>query len=211
LYEFQIANARFDPLIKLLLRMYGGEMLSGFSKISEDQIARSLNVSRNDALSMLNHLHALRVMLYQPVKDQPQVTFTMPRQDADRLPVDHQRLEQRRKLILSKMKAMAAFVTTPRCRMQQIQVYFDEETDTTCGICDVCVTQRKQTSAQAFEAMRDEVLRVLRDKPLTVEQVESQISPDDHELFVDVVRDMVDDGILQYDAVWKLGVAKQKR
>jgi len=30
-------------------------------------------------------------------------------------------------------------------------------------------------------------------------------------LFVDVVREMVDEGLLEYDTVWKLGVAKQKR
>lgn len=211
LYEFQIANARFDPIIKLLLRLYGGEMLSGFSKISEEQLARSLKVSRKEVVDTLKHLHELKLLTYLPARDKPQVTFTLPRQDADHLPIDAQRLEARRKLILGKMKAMATFVTADRCRMQQIQEYFDEETDKVCGICDVCVSNRKEANSQAFDSLRDEVLRVLRDKPLTVEQIESILSPDDRELFVDVIRDMVDDGILQYDSVWKLGIAKQKR
>jgi hypothetical protein len=30
LYEFQIANAAYDPLIKLVLRMYGGELFTNF-------------------------------------------------------------------------------------------------------------------------------------------------------------------------------------
>ena len=211
LYEFQIANARYDPIIKLLLRLYGGEILSGFSKISEAQIARGLKASRGEVVEMLKHLNELQLIMYLPVKDKPQITFTLPRQDADRLPLDFQRLEARRKLILSKMKAMADFVTRDRCRMQQIQEYFDEETDKTCGICDVCVKNRKDSNSHAFESMRDEVLRVLKDRALTIEQIEGHIAPADRELFVDVVRDLVDDGVLQYDSVWKLGIAAQKR
>lgn len=209
LYEFQIANARFDPLIKLLLRLYGGEMLSGFSKISEDQLARALKTTRKETADMLTRLHELKMIVYQPAKDSPQVTFTLPRQDAERLPLDYQRLEERRKLILGKMKTMAAFVTTDRCRMQQIQEYFGEEAVRTCGLCDVCVKNRKVANIQAFDAMRDEVLRVLKGKTMTVEQLERYIAPEDRELFVDAVRDMVDDGILQYDSVWKLGIARQ--
>jgi ATP-dependent DNA helicase RecQ len=211
LYEFQIANARFDPIIKLLLRLNGGEILTGFSKISEEQIARALKASRSEVVDMLKHLHELQLIMYLPVKDKPQITFTLPRQDAEKLPLDYQRLEARRKLILLKMKAMANYVTSNRCRMQQIQEYFDEETDKTCGICDICVRNRKETNSHAFEIMRDEVLRVLKAGALTVEQIEGYIAPKDHELFVDVVRDMVDDGMLQYDSVWRLGIGRQKR
>jgi ATP-dependent DNA helicase RecQ len=211
LYEFQIANARFDPVIKLLLRLYGGEVLSGFAKVSEGQLARTLKIDQREVVEMLRRLDELKLIMYVPAKDKPQITFTIPRQDADRLPLDLQRLEERRKLILSKMKAMAAFVTKSRCRMQQIQEYFDEDTDKTCGICDVCVRNKKETNHQAFESMRGEVLRVLHNQLLTVEEVEEHIAPSDHELFVDVIRDMVDDGLLEYDSVWKLGIAKQKR
>ncbi len=212
LYEFQVANARFDPLIKMLMRMYGGEMLSGFSKISESQLSRGLKVTEAEVINMLKHLNDLRVAIYQPVKDKPQVTFVIPRQDANRLPLDLRRLAERRKLILSKMKAMADFVTSAqRCRMQRIQDYFDEVSHKTCGICDVCIAQRKKENAASFENLRHEVLRVLNDRPLTVEQVQEYIAPADQELFVDVVRDMVDEGILQYDTLWKLGIAKQKK
>ena len=35
LYDFQVANAKFDPLIKTLLRLYGGELFAEFIPISE--------------------------------------------------------------------------------------------------------------------------------------------------------------------------------
>ena len=212
LYEFQIAHARFDPIIKMLLRLYGGELISGFPKVSESNLAKGLKISREEIVSTLKHLSELKVITYQQAKEKPQVTFVMPRQDADKLPLDLKRLAARKKLILDKMKAMVSFVTlTHRCRMQLIQDYFNEVSYKKCGICDVCIEERKKDNKNAFDELRDEVTNVLKKKPLTVEQVEELIAPKDHELFVDVVREMVDEGVLAYDSVWKLSLSKQKR
>ena len=211
LYEFQVANEKFDPLLKMLMRLYGGEIISGFAKISEAYLAKGLKVTTDEVINALKHLHALQVVMYQPTKDKPQLTYILPRQDADRLPLNLKRMEDRKKLAVSKMNNIISFVTSHnRCRMQVIQDYFDEFTDKTCGICDVCVDQRKKENLHAFEDLREEVQFVLRKKALSIEALEEQIAPTDHELFVDVVREMVDEGLLQYDRSWRLGVAEQR-
>ena len=94
--------------------------------------------------------------------------------------------------------------------MQLIQDYFNEVSNKRCGICDVCIEERKKENRSAFDDLRNEVTSVLKARPLTVEQVEELIAPKDHELFVDVVREMVDDGVLAYDSVWKLSLNKKK-
>jgi ATP-dependent DNA helicase RecQ len=211
LYEFQVANAKFDGLLKMLMRLYGGEILSGFAKISESYLARGLNESLQTVVKALRHLDELRVLIYQPVKDQPQVTFVLPRQDADRLPLDLKRMADRKKLVFEKLNAMIAYVSgSQRCRMQMIQDYFGEVSQETCGICDVCIERRKKDNAHAFEDLKEEILHILKQKSMTVEQVEEQIAPDNPELFVDVVREMIDEGLLEYDDAWKLNFRKQK-
>ena len=95
--------------------------------------------------------------------------------------------------------------------MQVIQDYFGEVTYKTCGICDVCIEQRKSENLHTVKELRDEVLNVLKEKALTVEQLEEFIAPRDQELFIDVIREMVDEGLLEYDSVWKLCLKKQKR
>ncbi|HEX8041240.1 MAG TPA: ATP-dependent DNA helicase RecQ [Chryseosolibacter sp.] len=205
LYEVQVANARLDELIKMLLRLYGGELFSSFVNIDESVLAKALNQAQEEVVRQLVHLKDLGVLLYTPVCDNPQVTFTLPRQDADHLPIDRVRLEARRKLVIEKAKAMARFVETDfRCRMQMIQNYFDEETEDTCGICDVCIGKRKKDNLLAFENLRAEVLAVMKGNLVTIEQLERQIAPQDRELFVDVVRELVDEGVLMYDRVWRL-------
>jgi ATP-dependent DNA helicase RecQ len=205
LYEFQVANARFDPLIKMILRLFGGELFTGFSKISEMYLAKAMKISAVEIVKHLKHLDELKIVIYQPAKDIPQITFVLPRQDADRLPINKARLEERKKLLTSKMKAMQGFVeNTHRCRMQLIQDYFNEVTYQTCGICDVCIQKRKAENLAAFNGMREEVAVLLSKKALSVEQLEEIISPKDHELFVDIVREMVDEGIIAYDKFWRL-------
>lgn len=211
LYEFQIANVQFDPVIKMLLRLYGGELFSDFIKISESYLAKGLNVSTKEMILILEHLHALKVALYQPVREKPQVTFVIPRQDASSLPLDVARMASRKKLITEKMEAMIAFATTQhRCRMQMIQDYFNEVTFNNCGICDVCIERRKKDNRFAFDELWQEVINMLKHERKTIEELEERIAPRNHELFVDVVREMVDDGILEYDDAWRLKLIQQK-
>ena len=210
LYQFQIANAQFDPVIKMLLRLYGGELFSDFVKISEAYLAKGLKIGTEEMINILKHLHALQVVIYQSVKEKPQLTFVLPRQDADRLPLNTARMAARKKLIEEKMNAMINFVTTThRCRMQMIQDYFNEVTFDTCGICDTCIEKRKKENSQAFDELRNEIFSVLKQGSQTIEQVEERIAPRDHELFVDVIRELVDEGILEYDKTWKLRLMQQ--
>jgi ATP-dependent DNA helicase RecQ len=208
LYQFQVANEAFDPLVKMLLRLYGGELFTGFVIITETDLAKAMKMKYNELVKTLLHLQQLGVIEYQPVKDKPQITFVLARQDADHLPLNYKRLAERKQLIEDKMNAMISYVTSDhRCRMQMIQDYFNEDTFKTCGICDVCIEKRKTESGEGFDDIKKEVLTLVRKKSITVEQLEDEIAPRDHELFVDAVRELVDEGVVKYDDGWKLNLA----
>ena len=209
LYEFQIANARFDPVIKMLLRLYGGEMVAGFVKINENYLAQALHLRLEEMINILNHLSAVGVVAYEPRKDKPQVTFLQPRYDAAKLPLNIKRLKERKELVMGKMEAMSDYVSqTDRCRMLFIQHYFDEKSLLTCGICDVCLARRKKENHEDFEALRKEVMAIVKQKAITLEQMEEIINPKDNTLFIDVIRDLVDEGIIEYDSAWQLRLSK---
>src|SRR5699024_5502857 len=157
------------------------------------------------------HLHELKIIDYKATKEKPQITFILPRQDAEKLPLNVKRLEERKALIESKMKAMCNFVTsTHRCRMQLIQEYFGEQTFQTCGKCDVCIELKKKESTTQTKSLRDEIITLVKSKLYTIDQLEKRIAPTDTELFVDIIREMVDEGELEYDKIWRLKIKKQK-
>lgn len=205
LYEFQVAHAKFDPLIKAMLRMYGAELFSEFVTVSESNIARTLKASDVDVRQQLDQMSKLLILNYEPASDKPQITFVIPRQDADRLPVNHARLKERRELAISKSEAVIQFAEQSlRCRMQVILEYFDETTDQNCGKCDVCIGRKKSDQAVSFESYQKQIDVLLSDKAMTVDELESAANPQDHDLFIEVVREMVDMNKIYYDDYWVL-------
>lgn len=212
LYEFQIANAKFEALLKMILRLYGGELYAGFVKISEPYLAKAVKQPLQEVLAALEHLDELQIIIYKPTKDHPQITFLTPRQDADKLPLNHARMTARKELVISKMDSLISFVTSSHiCRMRFIQEYFGEDPLDDCHICDVCVAKRKKDNEKESKTTRGEVLVLLAHDTLSIEDLEEKIAPPNHELFLDVIREMVEDNELEYDDVWRLRTPKSIR
>ncbi len=205
LYEFQVANARFDPLIKSLLRLYGAEMFTDFVAVSENVVSKSIKASEPEVKISLDQLSKLQMLAYEPASDKPQITFLISRQDADHLPLNHARLSARRDLAISKAEAMIHFAEQSlRCRMQIVLEYFDERSTENCGKCDVCIDKKKKENASSFRDYEQKVDSLLSQKPMTVDELEDAANPDDHDLFIEVVREMVDRGMIHYDDYWVL-------
>ena len=211
LYEFQVANVRFDLLIKTVMRLYGGELYTDFTTISETQIAQVMKLTPAEVGILLEQLHKLQLMVYEPKNESPKVTFLLPRQDATRLPIDKTEFDRRRDLHLSKMEALINYTEqVHRCRMQLIQEYFDEVTYEVCGMCDVCIQKKKDENREALHDYEGQILYLLKQKPISVEELEMQVDPKDKELFIEVVRELVDAGEIFYDEVWMLHLKKNK-
>ncbi|WP_018475545.1 RecQ family ATP-dependent DNA helicase [Echinicola pacifica] len=146
LYEYQIAQVKLDPLIKVLLRMYGGELFSEYIKVNEDKLAKALNLPESEVIARLERMDTLGIAAYNKKKDQPQVTFLTHRYDAGKLPLNKQRIAERRENSITKVRAMIAYAQNEQmCRTLQLLEYFGEESDLPCGICDVCVQKKKNS------------------------------------------------------------------
>ncbi len=205
LYEFQVANEKFDPVLKALLRLQGAELFSDFVPLAENQIAKSLKSSEAEVAQLLGQLSKLQILSYEPASEKPQITFVVPRQDAPRLILDQKRLGERRDLALKKMEAMIDYAEqSRRCRMQVVLDYFDEPSFETCGKCDVCMEKKKKDNKGSFLEYEQKVNQLLLQKPMTVDELEQRVDPRDHHLFIEVVRELVDQGLIKYDEFWVL-------
>lgn len=204
LYEFQVANARFDPVLKALMRLYGGELFTGFVTVSEERLARATQLSAAEVQAYLRQMSKMQILVYEPSSDTPRLTFLTPRQDAARLPIDRHKLETRAALLKQKAEAMITFATASTCRMQQIQEYFGETGTRPCGHCDVCVASRKKSADHLHAHYQQQVLHALALRPLSVDELEAEVKPADSGLFGEVVRDLIEEGLLAYDAYWVL-------
>ncbi len=205
IYEYQVAHEQFDLAIKSLLRIFGAELFSEFVPISEMQLARSLKMEVRDVIDLLQRLQHQQVLGYEQASDSPQVTFVLPRQDAEYLPIDRKHLEARRNLHLDKMEKMIGYVEqSHQCRMRVIQEYFDEETYQDCGICDVCIAKKKNENSFVLKDYHDQINFLLSQKPMNIDDLEIAVAPRDKDLFLEAVREMVDANSIEYDDIWVL-------
>lgn len=205
LYEFQVAQAKFDPIIKTLLRLYGAELFNDFVEVTERTLAASLNITPEEVTESLTQLSKLQLLEYDPASDSPRLTFLLPRQDSERLPLNSTHLNGRRDLAVKKAEAMINFAEQAhRCRMQVVMDYFGEASFQTCGTCDVCISRKKTDSAASFQDYKDQILYLLGQRPMNLDELETAANPADRDLFVEIVRDLVDQGLIAYDTYWVL-------
>lgn len=157
LYEFQVLNPRLDPFLKLLLRLYGGELFTDFITISESTLARTYLINQSEIEQLLTQLHQRNVVIYEKQKDKPQLTFLTPRYDAPSLPINTQELNRRKELAMRKVQAATLYTEHPtQCRTRLLQAYFGEKPGERCGICDNCLKQKKKVE-QSQSAVREQV------------------------------------------------------
>jgi ATP-dependent DNA helicase RecQ len=206
IYEFQVMNPRFDPFLKLMLRMYGGEIFTDFLPISEGNLSRAFMVSENEVIQLLMQLAEREVIIYEKQTDKPQLTYLTPRQDARQLPFDVQGLEKRRQHALDKAQASVDYALhQTQCRTRLLQTYFGEKTDAACGVCDNCLKAKKRAGpdVQVREQVRQYVT-LARDKGVSPRQLSGYLSQTDENDLAHTVRLMLAEEELRNNAAGNL-------
>jgi len=190
-YKFQIANPKLDPVIKTLLRLYGGEVFNSYLKVKEKEISTLLKTDEKQVRQWLQYLSDQEVIDYQASSDSPTVTFLTPRLDPEKLPIDNKQIEWRRKLAMEKAEAVINYMQTKNCRTQIFQRYFDEETSLTCEICDNDLEKIKLLTAKKIPV--DQVEGVL-DAPRSITDLRALLSKYTEDQIIAAIRILMEDG-----------------
>ncbi len=144
LYQYQLKNKKIDTLIKTVQRLYQG-LYQYPVAIQISQIMVATGMSEQGILQLIHFLNQSGVLDFRPMKDKPQLTFLLARQDPDHLVFDHALLDFRKQRQSDRLEAIAAYLDGGRCRQQVILNYFGETTEEECGQCDHCLSQQGKT------------------------------------------------------------------
>ena len=206
LYNFQIKNANYDKFTKMLLRMYGGQLFTDFTTISESAIARNYFASNLEVEKMLEYLHEVGIATYQKQKSVPQLTFLTARQDANYLAIDRAEYHRRKLKDTERVDSVVQFAQEERrCRMQFLQEYFDEFTEATCGICDNCLKHKKREVP--FDIYAKYRLKILEILPANITHVVGYSFFTNKDFVTEVIRKMIENEEIWYS---ELGVLQKK-
>jgi ATP-dependent DNA helicase RecQ len=210
LYDFQLRNPKYDSFIKLLLRMYGGELFGTFLNISEANIAKAYSIPVKEVEAWLLVLEKFDVLIYDKQKDKPQLTFLTPRFDLRELPLQELEIKNRKERDLQKAKAVKHYMEhSNRCRTQLLLEYFNEITDTECGVCDNCLKKKRQSKIENEDNISDNIIRkkikeLLQNGAMSLQLITQIMQPSNQAKFQAMIREMIANEEVRYDDEGKL-------
>ena len=197
LYRFQVGQPAYDHFIKVLLRSYGGifEQLVG---IKESDLAKRVGISRTETVKILSKLHDLQIITYIQQTDKPHLNFIKPRVDSQHLYIDRKYHADRYQIHKSQVEAVLAYAENHKCRSQQLLNYFNETHAKVCGVCDVCIENKKIAKKDALnDEIIKEILNELSKNPSHLDQLMEAINTGNSNERLKVIRMLLDAGTIK--------------
>lgn len=208
LYDYQLRNKQADSVLKTLLRAYPGLQL-GFVDISEMVIAKYANLPADVVAQVLQSAQNEGILMYEPRKEKPQLTFTQERVAAENLIIDLDKFNLRKKRAEERLERSIHYAETRQCRSQLLLDYFGEPASKNCGICDVCTGRNKsEMNVATFENYEKKIRELLRRESLTADEILQGFALKRQDTVAQVLNYLLDEGKLGAAADGKLSVAK---
>lgn len=172
LYNFQLANEKYDGFIKLLLRNYTG-VFTDYTKIDEAMLAKKINLRVDTIYQYLNRLKYYKVIDYIPYKKTPMIVLTEERLDKKSVYLSREQYHERKELFISKANKVLEYAENEtKCRSQLLLEYYGEKESYRCGICDVCVKRNElKLSKYEFDLILDEVKQIMKEESLRIDEL----------------------------------------
>ena len=198
LYNFQIKFPKYEPLIKVLLRSYGG-LYEQYSHIKEKDVAYRAKISEHELNLQLDNLHKQGVISFIPQTTLPKLIFLQNRInlkfESIRL-INYPVLKEK---ALTRINSVVNYVTEKNvCRSRLLLSYFNETDFKDCGYCDVCVEKYKR-NLETDEGLIENIKIELSSHSLKLNDLMHKFQSVNSKRLNDLINKLIDDDILSID------------
>jgi ATP-dependent DNA helicase RecQ len=181
-----------DKLIHILLRSYTG-LFTDPAYINEDMLAKRLEWTRERVYDELVLLSKERIIEYIPRKKTPYITFTLERQETERIVLGKEAYDDRRERYITRVKSVLDYAKEENvCRSQVLLSYFGEKNTKPCGQCDICLKNKEnEIGNDLFEKIKTAVFEILKKEALPINSLLRKI-PFKEPQAIQVIRFLID-------------------
>ena len=165
LYKLENTTPNEEKVITSLLRNYGG-LFTDYHYIDEDFIASQTSLQPQQLYQTLISLSQRHILHFIPQKKTPYIRYTQRREDKEFLQFSPAVYEERLSQFRQRIAAVIAYATDDHiCRSRQLLQYFGETDSHDCGLCDVCLSHRKEglVSEPRMNTAMEKILQLLSD------------------------------------------------
>ena len=197
LYDFEIRNKKFEKIIKLLLRNYGG-LYDQFVFVNENMLAGKLFLEKEQVVNLLFQLDKLEVLEYIPSSKLPRLIFTEARIDSKSIDFRYENYKFLKERAISRVNSVIQFVEEKSiCRSRKLLLYFGEENFLDCGTCDNCLKNNDSTDLQEIETIVSQIKNLLLVNPRTLNELLSALYQFNREKVIRVIEKLQEDKTIE--------------
>jgi ATP-dependent DNA helicase RecQ len=199
LYNFQIKFPKYEPLIKVLLRSYGG-LYEQYAQIKEKDVAYRAKISEHELSIQLENLNTQGVISFIPQTTLPKLIFLQNRInlkfESIRL-INYPILKEK---ALTRINSVVNYVTEKNsCRSRLLLSYFNETDFKDCHYCDVCVEKYKR-NLETEEGLIENIKIELSNQSYSLPDLLRKFQSVNSKRLNDIINKMVDDDVLTIDS-----------
>ncbi len=205
LYKIRVQRQDLDHFIRTILRLYSG-VFTEFRSINEGELATWSGYTIDRVRELLKQLWQLRIIRYIPAARSPIIFMNEERLPREDIFISPETYKHRQELIEERFELMLRYASNDtECRSLILQHYFGDESDVKCGICDICLAERRQAKkaegekgangedAAQSERLHQTILELLRESPAEPRSLSVRVALPP-EVFARAVRELLDLG-----------------
>ncbi|MBG7613260.1 RecQ family ATP-dependent DNA helicase [Polaribacter sp. BAL334] len=192
LHFYAINNIYLKNFINSLLRTYTG-LFEQEVKIDEYLLAKKNNTTSQQIIGYLEQLDKDEIIVFNKVKTDTEIRFLVPREDDKTINRSSKEITQFIKQKEKKSTDFLRFIQNNTvCRSIQILNYFDEKSTKKCGICDVCLSEKKTNTKNISE----EIIHLIHQKgALSSQEINQHLNFTEKDILIHLRQLISDDKI----------------
>ncbi len=188
-------NEFTERLLILLMRRYAGIFVQ-YIYLNEQALADELGANRRRVYEALITLARVKIISYVPGNDRPYVVYHQPRLPVGYVTIGKEAYEDRKKAYEGKVREMVRYIEEPdTCRQLSLIRYFGQKETIPCGICDVCLQNKKPRPDR--KAIRDSLLEILGRQDMELKALVREVQGDEKEVLAQI-RVLLDENRIYY-------------
>lgn len=196
LFNYLKTHKHFELIIKTILRTYGG-IFEHLLKIDISLIANKASINEDSVLEVLQQLKKDEIVTFNFSNTDSEITFLLPREDDKTINKISKIVEQQQELKEHQIQAVINYINNETiCKNSQILNYFGEENALPCGICSVCISNKKPSQPLDLKTIKNGVIIALETRPLTSREM-IELLPFSETHILNVLQLMVEHHILE--------------
>ncbi|WP_298539160.1 ATP-dependent DNA helicase RecQ [uncultured Aquimarina sp.] len=158
-------NSHLELVTKAILRTYGG-IFDEEVKVNLSLIASKVNTTEANIIKVLKKLQDAELLEFNYKLTDADIVFLVPREDDHTINRVKPYIKELSSSKANKVKTMIGFVQNESiCRSRQLLAYFGEKDSKDCGICSVCISNKKTITNP--KEIRNEIINLLQKKQLS--------------------------------------------